>query len=219
MLGQTLKTSRPDFDLFQHLWKKRLIDTEDLRELQGGGHYLAKPPGNFVWSERGQRANSGGDHEVVQRWFTEEALSTEEDIHSTPNEPRNDQMQSRVLAEQNNQTSTYDERGDSGYGTMSNTAHTGGRLEDDNISIRTMLSDASLVFQPPQERENLISAFVEDLCGDTKFGELSENGRERAISQLSDLLKMFSLRLEASAMSQEERDAKDFIRQQREYVT
>ncbi|CAO2651227.1 Nn.00g095240.m01.CDS01 [Neocucurbitaria sp. VM-36] len=48
MLGQTLRTSRPDFMLFQHLWQKRLIDDQDLKELKGGNHNLTTPPGNFV---------------------------------------------------------------------------------------------------------------------------------------------------------------------------
>ncbi|KAH8708614.1 hypothetical protein GQ44DRAFT_627628 [Phaeosphaeriaceae sp. PMI808] len=48
MLGQTLRTSRPDFGLFYHLWRKRLIDAQDLKELNGGNHNLEHPPGNFV---------------------------------------------------------------------------------------------------------------------------------------------------------------------------
>jgi hypothetical protein len=48
MLGQTLRTSRPDFRLYQHLWRKRLIDNHDLKELNGGNHNLERPPGNFV---------------------------------------------------------------------------------------------------------------------------------------------------------------------------
>lgn len=56
MMGQTLRTSRPDFGLFQHLWRKRLIDTEDLKELNGGNHNLQRPPGNFVETNgRGSR--------------------------------------------------------------------------------------------------------------------------------------------------------------------
>ncbi|KAJ4994482.1 hypothetical protein SVAN01_00311 [Stagonosporopsis vannaccii] len=46
--GHTLSTSRPDFHLFHHLWQKRLIDDEDLKELKGGNHNLARPPGTFV---------------------------------------------------------------------------------------------------------------------------------------------------------------------------
>ncbi|KAH7398831.1 hypothetical protein DE146DRAFT_507655 [Phaeosphaeria sp. MPI-PUGE-AT-0046c] len=48
MLGQTLRTSRPDFDLFHHLWRKRLIDDQDYKELLGGNHNLGRLPGNFV---------------------------------------------------------------------------------------------------------------------------------------------------------------------------
>lgn len=48
MLGQTLRTSRPDFPLFHHLWRKRLIDDQDYKELLGGNHNLGRPPGNFV---------------------------------------------------------------------------------------------------------------------------------------------------------------------------
>jgi hypothetical protein len=48
MLGQTLRTSRPDFDLFHYLWKRRLIDDQDYKELQGGNHNLRQRPGNFV---------------------------------------------------------------------------------------------------------------------------------------------------------------------------
>jgi len=47
-LGQTLKTSRPDFHLFQHLWQKRLIDDADLKELKGGNHNLTRAPQPFV---------------------------------------------------------------------------------------------------------------------------------------------------------------------------
>lgn len=46
--GETLKTSRPDFALFQHLWCKRLIDDQDLKELKGGNHNLDRPPANFT---------------------------------------------------------------------------------------------------------------------------------------------------------------------------
>ncbi|KAF2281592.1 uncharacterized protein EI97DRAFT_364192, partial [Westerdykella ornata] len=47
-VGTSLRTSRPDFHLFQHLWQKRLIDDEDLKELKGGNHNLERAPGNFV---------------------------------------------------------------------------------------------------------------------------------------------------------------------------
>jgi hypothetical protein len=40
LLGETLRASRPDFPLFQHLWQKRLISDQDLKELNGGKHSL-----------------------------------------------------------------------------------------------------------------------------------------------------------------------------------
>lgn len=48
LLGETLKRSRPDFHLFTHLWQKRLIDDQDLKELKGGNHNLARPPSNYT---------------------------------------------------------------------------------------------------------------------------------------------------------------------------
>jgi hypothetical protein len=59
MRGQTLRTSRPDFALFEYLWRVRLIDAADLKELKGGNHNLMHPPGNFV--EMNARAGSGRD--------------------------------------------------------------------------------------------------------------------------------------------------------------
>ncbi|KAF2829713.1 hypothetical protein CC86DRAFT_367656 [Ophiobolus disseminans] len=62
MMGQTLRTSRPDFGLFQHLWRKRLIDDQDLKELNGGNHNLERPPGNYVETNRrgGRRERDAG---------------------------------------------------------------------------------------------------------------------------------------------------------------
>ena len=48
LLGETLKRSRPDFHLFTHLWQKRIIDDQDLKELKGGNHNLARPPSNYT---------------------------------------------------------------------------------------------------------------------------------------------------------------------------
>lgn len=64
MLGQTLRTSRPDFVLYQHLWQKRLIDAFDLKELKGGNHNLSRPPGNSVETNRsrGGRERNGRLH-------------------------------------------------------------------------------------------------------------------------------------------------------------
>jgi hypothetical protein len=61
ILGETLRTSRPDFHLFQHLWQKRLIDDQDLKELKGGNHNLTRPPSNFVVTntQRGRETREG----------------------------------------------------------------------------------------------------------------------------------------------------------------
>ncbi|KAF2257069.1 hypothetical protein BU26DRAFT_35536 [Trematosphaeria pertusa] len=58
MVGETLKTSRPDFHLFQHLWQKRLIDEQDLKELKGGNHNLTRPPTNYTVTN-GRRERDG----------------------------------------------------------------------------------------------------------------------------------------------------------------
>lgn len=47
-VGETLKTSRPDFHLFQHLWQKKLISDSDFKELKGGNHNLTRMPNIFV---------------------------------------------------------------------------------------------------------------------------------------------------------------------------
>jgi hypothetical protein len=62
MRGQTLRTSRPDFRLFEYLWQKRLIDAEDLKELKGGNHNLTHPPGNFVEMNGARRERDGRRH-------------------------------------------------------------------------------------------------------------------------------------------------------------
>lgn len=62
MLGQTLRTSRPDFELFHHLWRKRLIDDQDWKELAAGNHNLDRPPGNFV------ETNGRGGRREREEW-------------------------------------------------------------------------------------------------------------------------------------------------------
>lgn len=52
MLEQTVRASRPDFGLFHHLWRKRLIDDQDLKELMSRNHNLGLSPGNFVATKR-----------------------------------------------------------------------------------------------------------------------------------------------------------------------
>ncbi|KAF2190728.1 hypothetical protein K469DRAFT_558965, partial [Zopfia rhizophila CBS 207.26] len=69
LLGHTLRTSRPDFHLFQHLWQKRLIDDQDLKELKGGNHNLTRPPSNFTETNgrrgRGGREGRGQRHQHI----------------------------------------------------------------------------------------------------------------------------------------------------------
>jgi hypothetical protein len=59
LLGTTLQTSRPDFHLFQHLWQKRLIDDQDLKELKGGNHNLTMAPANFTVTGNSRREREG----------------------------------------------------------------------------------------------------------------------------------------------------------------
>lgn len=66
--GQGLSASRPDFHLFQHLWQKRLIGDEDLKELKGGNHNLTRAPERFVRTHgRGSRREREGMAEGRQR--------------------------------------------------------------------------------------------------------------------------------------------------------
>ncbi|KAF2741159.1 hypothetical protein EJ04DRAFT_518332 [Polyplosphaeria fusca] len=68
-MGVTLRASRPDFHLFQHLWQKRLIDDQDLKELKGGNHNLTRPPSNFTVTNgrhgRGGRDRRGLRHQHI----------------------------------------------------------------------------------------------------------------------------------------------------------
>jgi len=70
-LGESLRTSRPDFHLFQHLWQKRLIDDQDLKELKGGNHNLTRPPSNFTITNRRRgrdaREGHGQRHQHIGR--------------------------------------------------------------------------------------------------------------------------------------------------------
>jgi hypothetical protein len=62
MRGQTLRTSRPDFELFRFLWNRRLIDEQDLKELNGGNHNLTHPPGRYVETNGRRRDRNGRTH-------------------------------------------------------------------------------------------------------------------------------------------------------------
>jgi hypothetical protein len=58
LIGHKLRTSRPDLHLFQHLWQKRLIDDQDLKELKHGKHNLSRPPNSFAITVRRCRHES-----------------------------------------------------------------------------------------------------------------------------------------------------------------
>ncbi|KAH8802569.1 hypothetical protein F5884DRAFT_887230 [Xylogone sp. PMI_703] len=106
---------------------------------------------------------------------------------------------------------------DSGIGSMPDTVSKSKEQDDDKLSIRSILTNASRVVLPPQEKEYLISAFVGDLCQDIVFrGDL--DARDRLYTSLSDLLKTFTMRLEESANSKTELDAKEFVGQQRHHI-
>jgi hypothetical protein len=62
MRGQTLRTSRPDFELFRFLWNRRLIDEQDLKELNGGNHNLTHLPGRYVETNGRRRDRNGRTH-------------------------------------------------------------------------------------------------------------------------------------------------------------
>lgn len=66
-IGESLKTSRPDFKLYQHLWRKRLIDEQDLKELMGGNHNITQRPSNFVTTNgRNTRRGRESTHRQLQ---------------------------------------------------------------------------------------------------------------------------------------------------------
>jgi hypothetical protein len=103
---------------------------------------------------------------------------------------------------------------DSGIGSMPDDVSKSKEQDDDKRSIRSILTNASRVLLPPQEEKHLIAAFAGDLCQDIVFrGDL--DACDRISTRLSDLLKNFTLRLEESVNLKTERDAKEFIRQQR----
>jgi hypothetical protein len=104
---------------------------------------------------------------------------------------------------------------DSGCRSMSNTVLKNGQQDDDKNSIRSILSNASRVRLPPQEGEQLISAFIGDLCQDIAFRGVLSSTHDQISAHLPDLLKTFTLRLKESVHSEAERNAKEFFRQQR----
>ncbi|KAL6162833.1 hypothetical protein ACJQWK_11743 [Exserohilum turcicum] len=74
MYGQTLRTSRPDFALFEYLWQRRLIDAEDLKELKAGNHNLTHPPGNFTETAGARRERGGRPHRTQHVRMTRQPI-------------------------------------------------------------------------------------------------------------------------------------------------
>jgi hypothetical protein len=104
---------------------------------------------------------------------------------------------------------------DSGYGSVPNAISMNNKENDDAHSIRSVITNASRVLLPPEEGENLISAFAGDLYQDIGFYDKSDDACGHLSTRLPELLKTFTLRLEKNVGSKTERDAKEFVRQQR----
>ncbi|KAF2015665.1 hypothetical protein BU24DRAFT_491882 [Aaosphaeria arxii CBS 175.79] len=239
MIGQTLKISRPDFSLYRHLWQKQLIDDQDLRELRGGNHCLTRPPLSYTiatkrrssrqrrrrgtasrpsadrmivhpdyWTPRHTPSNSGSeDNDGLSQVQLERIVSLESD----PDVPN--------PAPDGSTMAPTDTHFDSGYHSVTDTGAKATSEIDDTMSIRSILTNASRVDLPAHEREQLTSAFAVDLCQDMKLSRYSDDARERILSRLPDLLKGFTLRLEESTTCKAERNAKEFLRQQRNRIT
>jgi hypothetical protein len=105
-------------------------------------------------------------------------------------------------------------RFDSGIGSMPDAVSNCEERDDDARSVRSVLTNASRILLPEHEEEHLISAFVGDLYQDMASGKDSDE-LTRMSNFLPDLLKSFTQRLEKSVNSQMERDATEFVRQQR----
>lgn len=109
-----------------------------------------------------------------------------------------------------------EEKIDSGYGSAPDALSKINSQDDDGKSIRSILTNASQVFLPPEEKENLISAFAGDLWQDISFRrDLDDEACHRIQVRLPELLKIFTMRLGAGINSKIQHDAKEFIRQQR----
>jgi len=235
MLGVSLRTSRPDFQLFQHLWQKKLIDDRDLKELKGGEHLLTQKPSASVATRRNRRGGLIRTDENIPTTPRSDPvespvnMSIDEDYlwGARANAAREDLVGSRQrlpimqidsvlndLPSAESVTAPTDTQFDSGYGSIS-VAALETNDEDDASSVRSIITNASRVSLPPQEKKHLVSAFTGDLCQDINFSGYRTDARNRILSRFPELLKNFSLRLEGSVKSKAERDAKEFLRQQR----
>lgn len=104
---------------------------------------------------------------------------------------------------------------DSAVGIMPDAVPEKEKQDDDTRSFKSILTNASRVRLPSREEEHLISAFAGDLCQDIGLRSDLAGARDRLSARLPDLLKIFTMRLERSVSSKEERNAKEFVRQQR----
>lgn len=105
---------------------------------------------------------------------------------------------------------------DSAVGIRSDAVPEKEKQDDDTRSFKSTLTNDSRVRLPSrEEEEHLISAFAGDLCQDVGLRSDLAGARDRLSARLPDLLKIFTMRLERSVSSKEERNAKEFVRQQR----
>jgi hypothetical protein len=104
---------------------------------------------------------------------------------------------------------------DSGYHSMPDATSKIKERDFDSMSFRSIVTSGSRRELPAQERLHLISAFIGDLCQDVGFRR-DLDALNRISARLPSLLKTYTLRLEEKENSKTERDAKEYIWQQRE---
>jgi hypothetical protein len=150
---------------------------------------------------------------------TETVVDQDHDqIRETENRP-SDALRPRdvvkdCLASDVNTNGLTDSQVDSGYHSRSHGA-TADTNVDDTASIISIITNASRIQLPTEEKEHVISAFACDICQDVDFLEYDANARERMLTRLPDIIKSFAMRLESVVTSKQEHDAKEFLRQQR----
>lgn len=105
---------------------------------------------------------------------------------------------------------------DSGYGSSAGMASKEDQANDDTRSINSVVTNATRIQLGMEEEENLVSAFAADLCQDMQIDRRLEGEHGRMLPRLHSLLKGFSVRLQEKNLSMNERNAAEFVRQQRE---
>jgi hypothetical protein len=229
-LGETLKLARPDFQLFEYLWEKRLIDKGEFEQLKGND-WLSQLPPSLATSQRSETRDRsphlnvsrteiirtgghlGEDTEYGSIMPTDETAAiphfSDLEPSTAPVQPNPD---SPCCTPSGLGIATTNPQMDSGYGSMATPTVD---LDDDTMSIGSIITNASRVSMHGTEKTQVTSAFSGDLCQDVRLRQLSADAREGILARLPDLLKMFAIRLEESATSRAESDAKEFLRQQR----